>query len=222
MDFFCSRKKSKVCHNQFLYHSTFLFFSFSPSVAMSSDINTNLCIFCNDKSDCAVQELHNRLKTPLISMRTTLKLLTFQAQLFKHTHNQFNMIQTMDIYSRYAWTLIYLYFLNIRLGSLCPCNQFVKLKKNYSNLFFLTETGRWFICSIGRTTTTSAKTRCRRLNFRQKLYGSHVESILAQKSWRLAKTGNNSNGKSRHTSGRQSITLRYWGNDHGITVKIAN
>lgn len=118
-----------MCHNQFLYHSTFLFFSFSPSVAMSFDINTNLCIFCNDKSDCAVQELHNRLKTPLISMRTTLKLLTFQAQLFKHTHNQFNMIQTMDIYSRYAWTLIYLYFLNIRLGSLCPWNQFVKLKK---------------------------------------------------------------------------------------------
>lgn len=98
---------------------------------MSFDINTNLCIFCNDKSDCAVQELHNHLKTPLISMRTTLKLLIFQAQLSKHTHNQFNMIQTMDIYSRYAWILIYLYFHNIRLGSLiCEIE-----KNNYLNLF---------------------------------------------------------------------------------------
>lgn len=65
-----------------------------------------------------------------------------------------------------------------------------------------------FIRSTRCTGTTSTETRSRYACIWKTLHRSHVKNILAQKSWRLAKTGNNAYGKLSNSSRRQSSSLR--------------
>lgn len=69
-------------------------------------------------------------------------------------------------------------------------------------------TGIRFVCTIGWSSTIATEARCRRFGLWKNVHRSYVESLLAQKSWRVAKTGNHTNGKPCYTSSRQSIALR--------------
>lgn len=171
---------------------------YSHSVATCFEINTNLCTFCNGKFDCAAHELLSHLKMRWNLMKT-LKWLTFQKQFFKHTRNRFNMSLAMDIYSTYVFYRFVMLFL-------------------FSDIFSTFQLIYWWMLlvfrlvrSIGSTTSTPTKTRCRRSYIWQKFYRSYVENILAQELGRMAKTRNHTNGKSCYSPGCQSVTLRCWG-----------
>lgn len=65
-----------------------------------------------------------------------------------------------------------------------------------------------FACTTCRTVPTTTETGSRYTCIWKTLHRSHVENILAQKSWWLAEARNYANGKLSHSPCRQSTSLR--------------